>query len=89
MWSRTFVGFFLGLLLSISLMLNLNFILPLAVDSRLLIGLLAAFVLWAAVMVYCYYSKSAGRAGLGCMKLLVVSGVVNAALMFGPFAAGA
>lgn len=83
MWPRSLTGFFLGLLISISLILNLNLLLPLAVDVRLFTGLLSAFLLWGGVMVYCYYGRSLRRAGLHCLLLLTASGLLNAALLYG------
>ncbi|MCW8125411.1 hypothetical protein [Microbulbifer halophilus] len=83
MWPRSIAGIFLGLLISISLILNLVQLLPLAQDVKLLIGLLTAFVLWGGIMTYCYYSQSIGRASLNCAGLLVVSGLLNAALLYG------
>ncbi len=73
MWSKTLAALIAGCLISISLMLNLNYILPLAVDTRLLIGLLAAFPLWVAAMVWCYGSRSAKQAWRRCGGLLMVS----------------
>lgn len=84
MWPRTLAGFFLGLLVAVSLMLNLNFLLPVPVDVKLLIGLISGFILWAGAMLYCYYSRSVGRASLNCLMVLVISGSVNAAFMLGP-----
>jgi len=81
MWPKSLAGFFLGLLISTSLVLNLK-LLPLAVDVRLLIGLLLAFVLWGAVMTYCYYASSLKRASLNCGKLLAVSVALNAVALF-------
>lgn len=84
MWSRTLTGFVLGLLLSVSLMLNLNWLLPLATDARLLIGLLVGFVLWAGVIVYCYWCRNARRAAFGCLTVLAVSVGSNAIAMLAP-----
>lgn len=83
MWPRLIAGIFLGLLISISLMLNLSQLLPLAQDVKLLIGLLTAFLLWGGVMTYCYYCRSIGRASLNCIGVLVASGLLNAALLYG------
>jgi len=83
MWPKSIVAFFFGLLLSISLMLNLNKLLPFAVDVRLLIGLLLAFCLWVGVMIYCYSCNSAKKASVDCSKVLLVSGLLNAYLLMG------
>lgn len=82
MWPKTLTGFFLGLLISISVMLNISQSLPLPVDIRLLAGLLIAFPLWGGVMTYCYYINSTKRAALSCCKLLAVSVLLNFVQMY-------
>ncbi|MCQ3829988.1 hypothetical protein HXX02_11070 [Microbulbifer elongatus] len=81
MWPKSLAGFFLGLLVSTSLVLNLKW-LPMAVDTRLLTGLLLAFVLWAAAMTYVYYESSVKRASLNCLKLLAVSAALNGVVLY-------
>lgn len=81
MWPKSIAGFFLGLLVSASLVLNLK-LLPLAIDIRLLSGLLLAFLLWAAVMTYCYRASSIKHASLRCAGLLAVSVALNAVVLF-------
>jgi len=54
MWSKTTIVIIDGCILSISLMLNLNFIMPFSIDTRLFIGLFFAFPLWVVVMIWCY-----------------------------------
>ena len=73
MWLKTLAALIAGCLISISLMLNLNYIIPLAIDTRLLIGLLAAFPLWIGAMVWCYASSSGKQAWKRCGGLLMVS----------------
>ena len=82
MWPKSIAGFFWGLLISTSLMLNLENLKLFPIDVNLLIGLLLAFVIWAIVMVYCYGQNTARRASLGCLKLFVVSALLNAGLMY-------
>lgn len=81
MWSRSLVALPVGLLLSVSLVLNLNFLLPSAVDVRLLIGLLIAFALWAGAMVFFYRQASAWRAARPVLLLLAASAAINAVFM--------
>ena len=78
MWSITAIAIFGGCILSISLMLNLNFIMPFKVDTRLFIGLLLAFPLWVSVMIWCYSSESFKHALKRCTFLFVPSAIVNA-----------
>ena len=79
MWGRTLVAIVGGCLVSISIMLNLNQLLPAAIDTRLLVGLLVAFPIWIAVMIWCYASESTKLAWLRCMSLLIISAGINAA----------
>ncbi len=81
MWGKSFAAIFGGCLLSVSIMLNLNQLLPAAIDVRLLVGLLIAFPIWVAVMVWCYASDNTKQAWLRCLGLLVISAGVNAAMM--------
>lgn len=82
LWSQTFIAVFLGLILSNSLVLNLYYCLPFLVDSVLLIGVLAGFLFWALIMVYCYACNSGKQALLGCLKVLLVSVGINLAAVF-------
>lgn len=77
MWSKTSIAVIGGCLLSISLMLNLNFILPFEVDTRLFIGLLLAFPMWVSVMIWCYASEGFKQAFKRCSLLLIPSAVFN------------
>jgi hypothetical protein len=77
MWAKSIAAIIGGCLVSISAMLNINYLLPLTVDSRLFIGLLAAFPFWIATMIYCYSSKNGLQAWQRCGSLLVVSVALN------------
>ena len=81
MWGKSFAAIIGGCLLSISIMLNLNQILPVAIDTRLMVGLLIAFPIWVGVMIWCYASEGAKQAWLRCLGLLAVSASINAAFM--------
>jgi len=81
MWSRTFAGFLLGLLISISIVLNLNLLLPIKEDSMLLIGLLCAFPIWASIQVWAYSFTSAKKAWLKLTLVLAPSAALNALLL--------
>lgn len=82
MWWQSLAAFFWGLVLSISLMLNIRHLLPVAADTGLLVGVLVGFTLWGLVMVYCYAKGHVGRASIGCLKLLLVSATVNAVMVW-------
>lgn len=73
MWPKTFAALFGGCLISISVMLNINHLLPLDVDTRLFLGLLMAFPLWVGAMIWCYASESGWEAWRRCGGLLLVS----------------
>ena len=83
MWTKTVAAILGGGLVSISIMLNLNFMIPLAVDTRLLIGVLIAFPLWVAAMLACYASRDGVHAWQGCALVLLVSISVNLGFMLG------
>jgi hypothetical protein len=77
MLHKTLVAILVGCLLSISIMLNLNYLLPLNIDQKLIIGLLVAFPMWAIAMVMSYSSESAKQAWKRCGYPLVVSAFIN------------
>ncbi|MFT5757850.1 MAG: hypothetical protein ACI9LM_002586 [Alteromonadaceae bacterium] len=81
MWSRTFAGLILGLLLSVSIVLNLNLLLPFQEDTILLIGLLVAFPLWVSIQVWSYSFASAKKAWLKLSLVLMPSVLINAVLL--------
>ena len=82
MWSKTFAGFFLGLFISMSIVLNLNLLIPLKIDTLLISGLIIAFPLWAAVQVWCYATPSRKTAWLRGLKVLVPSVILNIILLY-------
>ncbi|NRA62807.1 MAG: hypothetical protein HRU25_18305 [Psychrobium sp.] len=77
MWTKSLAAVIGGCILSISLMLNIRFLLPLEIESQLFIGLVLAFPLWVAVMVACYASRHAKQAWTRCLILLVPSALIN------------
>lgn len=81
MWSKTLAALIGGCLISISLMLNLNYSLPFAIDTRLLIGLLVSFPLWIGAMIWCFSSINGKQAWLRCIGLLAISLVINSAFI--------
>lgn len=83
MIAKSFAALFGGCLVSISVMLNLNYLLPLAVDTRLLVGLLVAFPLWIAAMIWSYGSASGLQAWKRHAYVLVVSLSINSFFILG------
>ena len=81
MWPKTLIGLFFGLLLSISIVLNLNLILPLAEDVRLISGLVLAFPIWAGVLVWSYAFEKARKAAKNISLVLIPSCLLNAVLL--------
>ncbi len=81
MWSRTFAGLIIGLLLSVSLVLNLNLLLPIKEDTMLLIGLLLAFPIWAGIQVWSYSFTSAKKLWLTLSLALIPSVLINTVLL--------
>lgn len=82
MWPKSIAALLWGLLLSISLMLNLHNLKLFSIEVNLLIGLLLGFMLWVSVMVYCYSKNTVWQASKGCLKLFVVSILINVGLMW-------
>lgn len=78
MWSKTGAALLGGCLISISIMLNLNYLLNIEVDEKLLIGLLVSFPIWAGAMTLCYASETALQAWKRCAISLVLSAALNA-----------
>jgi len=78
MIAKTIAAIIGGGLVSISIMLNLNYLLPLDIDTRLFVGLLLAFPLWIATMVWCYSSTGGVQAWKRCIYLLCCSATINA-----------
>jgi hypothetical protein len=81
MWSRTFAGLIIGLFLSVSLVLNLNLLLPIKEDTMLLLGLLLAFPIWSGIQVWAYSFSSAKKAWFKLSLVLIPSVLVNAVLL--------
>lgn len=81
MWPKSIAAFLWGIVLSTSLMLNLNHLKLFSVQANLLIGLILAFALWAGVMTYCYSQNTVKQASIGCLKVLIVSALINAGFM--------
>jgi len=77
MWPKSIAAVFGGCFISISVMLNLNYLLPVAVDTRLFIGLLISFPIWVAAMIWCYGSRNGRHAWKRCLTLLLFSGSLN------------
>lgn len=80
MWPKTSAALIGGCFLSISLTLNLNYLLPLRVDALLMLGILLAFPMWAALMVWCYSSSSGVQAWKRCSGLMALSLTLNTVL---------
>lgn len=77
MWPKTLTSFFLGLLLSISLMMNLASLLPLAIDTVLIIGFITNFFVWSGVMVYFYAFDTIKKPLIQSGLILLISIVGN------------
>lgn len=81
MWPKTLLGFSLGLLLSISLVLNLNLLLPFSESAKLMLGLILAFPIWAGFIVWGYAFPSAKAACKPLFAIFIPSLLLNTALL--------
>ncbi|RPA32822.1 hypothetical protein EGC77_05460 [Shewanella psychromarinicola] len=77
MWPKSITAFFGGFALSVSIMLSLYLLTPFATDVKLLLGLIAGFLIWVGAMVYYFSYNSAKGSGIACIKLLLLSVAVN------------
>ena len=75
MWSKGLAAIFGGCLLSTSMLINLNLLLPLTTEVKLLVSLLTAFALWIAIMIWCFTSRNAWQAWARCAAALMLSGI--------------
>ncbi|MBO1256377.1 hypothetical protein J3L16_11855 [Alteromonas sp. 5E99-2] len=78
MISKTIASVFGGCLVSISIMLNVNYLAPVPFDVKLLIGVLISFPLWVAAMVWGYSSTSGKQAWKKYGFTLLISVSINA-----------
>jgi len=77
LWPKSFYGLIWGLVISISLVMNLYHLLPLEASTFLLTALVVSFLIWGAVMLYCYSCSSHKQINMVCLKLFSVSLLVN------------
>ncbi len=82
MFVKTLYGLLMGLLLSISLVLNINLLVPIDEDARLLMGLLLAFPIWAATITWCYFLEPIKQILKKPLLVLVPSFICNLLLLF-------
>lgn len=81
MWPKTLLGFFVGLLLSISIVLNLNLLLPFSEASLLMLGLILAFPIWASVLLWSYSHNSVKTAYKPLLAVVLPSFALNITLV--------
>lgn len=86
MWLKTLLGFFVSLFLSLSLMLNTAYLLPMHREVYLLLGFVGGILLWGAIMTVFYCSSHIGRLMWFWGPLLLISLSINGAFMLGVFA---
>jgi|GEM_PF-3316804 len=77
MWTKTLLAVIWGLLITTSLLFNLNNTHWLDPDAMLLLGTLLSFVLWVSVMVYCLCSQHLWQASKTCFASLFLSVLIN------------
>ena len=83
MWAKTLVGFFISLLLNMSLMLNIAHTLPIPRQIYLLTAFVGGIFVWAGIMTVFYCADNIKRPMLYCGPLLLVSAGVNALFILG------
>ena len=83
MWRKTYLSFLIGLLLSTSIILNLNYFLPFDVDVKLLVGYILGFLIWAGLMSYFFCFEKTKKPALQCLSVLTFSLVLNVLIKLG------
>ena len=83
MWRKTLLSFFIGLMLSVSITLNINHFLPIDVDIKLLVGYILGFLLWAGLSTYFFCFETIRKPLLRCLCVLLVSLVLNVLIKIG------
>jgi len=77
MWPKSFAALFGGCILSITLVLNIKFMMPFSLDIQFFTGMLLIFPIWTAIMVWCYSCKNGKQAWVRCGILSAPSAVIN------------
>lgn len=86
MWSKTLIGTLVSMLVTMSLILNLAYLLPVAIDVYLFVAFISFFLVWAGLLSY-FYSLDKITQGLKiCVPVLVLSAALNGAFYTGVFA---
>lgn len=83
MWRKTLLSFFIGLMLSLSITLNINHLLPIDVDIKLLAGYILGFLLWAGLITYFFCFETIRKPLLRCLSALFISLVLNVLIKMG------
>lgn len=78
MWSRTFIGFFLGFLLTMSVCSAVGQFITQGVDVFLFITYIGGFMVWAGYMTWIYVQDSLKKPVVLSFLLLALSAMVNA-----------
>lgn len=76
-WAKTLVGLVLGFIVSMSLVINIGFVVLVPRDIFLLVAVLTGFTLWAGLICWFYTFSSALKPSVICLLLLVVSAGFN------------
>jgi hypothetical protein len=78
LWAKTLVGFFLGLLLSMGIFINIGFALSIPRDVFLMIAVLGSFTVWAALISWFYCVQSIKKPIIMCLIVFSLSSAINA-----------
>jgi len=78
LWVKTLIGFILGLFLSMGLMINIGFSLPISRDIFLLIAVLGGFIGWCAIISWFLCVQSIKKPAIICLVAFSLSSVINA-----------
>ena len=77
-WTKTFAGLLFGFIVSMSLVINVGFVIPVPRDVFLIAAVLTGFTLWAGLLCWFYTFSSVLKPSLICLLILALSAGLNA-----------
>lgn len=78
LWIKASVGFFLGLLFSMGIFINIGFALPIPRDVFLLIAVLGSFIFWGVLISWFLCVQSIKKPTSICLIAFGLSSAINA-----------
>lgn len=83
MWSKTIVGLLASMFISMSLTINMAYLLPVPIDVSLFIGFVSFFLLWGGWLSYFYSLDKVKQGVKTCVPVFMISMAINAVFYTG------